>query len=1014
MVFKIICDQFFYSRTYLYHLYFSREIFFSVLGLGGNPAVVGRAGELSKYVKVGNKKAKIEIELFNEERENDTIIREFDIENRSRFSLNGKAVTQEKIQKLMEKKYHIQITNLCQILPQEKLELFAKMNDHQRLENTLQTVGSVDLSKVFTELKTSKETEAMVRKKIETLKHNLNEATNKRDSMEAEAKMIKEKQFLIECLRLLKQRRAWQFYFHLKQTSNIIDGVLAEKQTVFKNMAKVLKGTEANIQASEKEVNAVKQKTKEMNNCLLEKMKTAKTKQNTINNTTEEINDLKTAFETKVAKHRSQEGDIQALKDKIRELQSNIDSFSQLGGNIDQMKQKLKEEQQKIRQIAENEEVFKYNMDQKRNQLSAINYRVNKQKDIFEIKKKVLERNYEDSVAGLNWLEQNRHLFRGEVYGPMFLYVNVNDSNNAKYLENCVSNRDLIAFICEYREDANTLLKECKEKLKLRINVVSAVQNVTQDDLRPPIPIEQLRQFGFHSFVSEFIQGPEIITNFLILNAHLHRVPVGNEHTFSFASKIPPTIQVYFTDRYRVSSSIARLTGQRIESSSELENPRFMQANVNTQDINEFLIQKEQIEAELAHMEGEYSSLRERVKVGDDRIKELNSKLKVMRDRQMSQGRTTESLKAKTRELQNAERNVVNIDVERNKCKLEVKLRIAKLCNLYLELSKLLHELFETFVEYQQCKLNERQAAKVHMRNLSIAANFVRILKQEASSLKTLEKKKKRLLHFSKRIHQWALKYTNNVDPRTPQFKKRKLFFKLNDDVVILFRLINKFQAKINCLGSSNNGLEIFLQYKKLTKEVDFLHRKIRKKEHNLNAYKENLNVKKQQWMNEVEELITRINANFQTFFMNMNCAGEIALYKGTDEDDFNGYGIHIKVKFREESDLQILNSMVQSGGERAVSVAIYLLSLQELTTVPFRCIDEINQGMDADNERRIFNLITQATEERCQTQYFLLTPKLLPKLHFTPNCKVFCPYNGVGSIPHERVSQRIERRSTQ
>jgi chromosome segregation ATPase len=33
-----------------------------------------------------------------------------------------------------------------------------------------------------------------------------------------------------------------------------------------------------------------------------------------------------------------------------------------------------------------------------------------------------------------------------------------------------------------------------------------------------------------------------------------------------------------------------------------------------------------------------------------------------------------------------------------------------------------------------------------------------------------------------------------------------------------------------------------------------------------------------------------------------------------------------------------------QSGGERMITTALYVLALQELTVVPFRVIDEINQ----------------------------------------------------------------------
>ena len=60
----------------------------------------------------------------------------------------------------------------------------------------------------------------------------------------------------------------------------------------------------------------------------------------------------------------------------------------------------------------------------------------------------------------------------------------------------------------------------------------------------------------------------------------------------------------------------------------------------------------------------------------------------------------------------------------------------------------------------------------------------------------------------------------------------------------------------------------------------------------------------------------------------------------------------------------------------------------QELTVVPFRCVDEINQGMDAVNERRVFNLLVRTSCEERSAQYFLLTPKLLPDLDYSRNMK--------------------------
>ena len=59
---------------------------------------------------------------------------------------------------------------------------------------------------------------------------------------------------------------------------------------------------------------------------------------------------------------------------------------------------------------------------------------------------------------------------------------------------------------------------------------------------------------------------------------------------------------------------------------------------------------------------------------------------------------------------------------------------------------------------------------------------------------------------------------------------------------------------------------------------------------------------------------------------------------------DFSKYGIAIKVKFRPNEELQVLSTCRQSGGERSVSTMLYLMALQDITSCPFRAVDEINQ----------------------------------------------------------------------
>lgn len=112
-------------------------------------------------------------------------------------------------------------------------------------------------------------------------------------------------------------------------------------------------------------------------------------------------------------------------------------------------------------------------------------------------------------------------------------------------------------------------------------------------------------------------------------------------------------------------------------------------------------------------------------------------------------------------------------------------------------------------------------------------------------------------------------------------------------------------------------------------------------------------------------------------------------------QSDYSDYGIQIRVQYRDNEKLQALNRHVQSGGERAVAIAVYTLSLQHITSVPFRCVDEINQGMDPKNERKIFQMLVDITCRPDQSQYFFVTPKLLSDLPFNDYMSISVVHNG-------------------
>ena len=156
-------------------------------------------------------------------------------------------------------------------------------------------------------------------------------------------------------------------------------------------------------------------------------------------------------------------------------------------------------------------------------------------------------------------------------------------------------------------------------------------------------------------------------------------------------------------------------------------------------------------------------------------------------------------------------------------------------------------------------------------------------------------------------------------------------------------------------------------------------------------------------WEPELETLAEKISNGFSHNMGQIGCAGQVSIYKADDEhdeeddetSDFEKWGIHIRVKFREHESLQLLTAHRQSGGERSVSTIFYLMALQALSASPFRVVDEINQGMDPRNERKVHERMVDIACDRGGSQYFLITPKLLTGLKYKRGMTVHCIVSG-------------------
>lgn len=179
------------------------------LGLGYASNVLGRASAFGEFVKHGKDEAFIEVELQRkpEDPRNYVVglcIRRED--NSRKFTIDGQRVSLKEVQKLM-RSLRIQIDNLCQFLPQDKVAEFAALSPVELLEKTLHAAAPEEMITWRAQLhdfyKAQKETETSGDK----IREELRKMEARQQVLQADVEKLRERKAIQEEIEHLNQLR---------------------------------------------------------------------------------------------------------------------------------------------------------------------------------------------------------------------------------------------------------------------------------------------------------------------------------------------------------------------------------------------------------------------------------------------------------------------------------------------------------------------------------------------------------------------------------------------------------------------------------------------------------------------------------------------------------------------------------------------------------------------------------------------------------------------------------------
>jgi chromosome segregation protein len=132
----------------------------------------------------------------------------------------------------------------------------------------------------------------------------------------------------------------------------------------------------------------------------------------------------------------------------------------------------------------------------------------------------------------------------------------------------------------------------------------------------------------------------------------------------------------------------------------------------------------------------------------------------------------------------------------------------------------------------------------------------------------------------------------------------------------------------------------------------------------------EEVTARMQSWRTVMQNLIDRVNLEYQRIMGQTLATGEVRL---GNLNDIEAASLEILVGFKGARPVA-LDSHTQSGGERTTATMSFLLALQRHVRSPFRAVDEYDIHMDPKNREMIAHMLLSMIKEAV-TQYVVITP---------------------------------------
>uniref|UniRef100_A0A663N0E4 Structural maintenance of chromosomes protein 5 n=1 Tax=Athene cunicularia TaxID=194338 RepID=A0A663N0E4_ATHCN len=983
------------------------------LGLAGKPSFIGRADKVGLFVKQGCLKGVVEVELYKVP-DNIIITREIQaVNNTSTWFIDRKSATLKAVEEQIAA-LNIQVDNLCQFLPQDKVGEFARLSKIELLEATEKSIGPPEMYQFHCQLKNFREKEKELENLCRDKTQSLEKMIQRTERYKQDIEKFHEHKRHLDLIEMLERKRPWVEYETVRQQHEEVKKRRDQAKEELKNLKGMQSPMTKKIQETEEYFKSLNMKIKHKADEIKDISQKCKQKQDALEMKDKQIEEINQALKLKKDEEMDRQRKIHNTHEIIKDWKKELSAMAvsvDLQPQTDAINNELKKLQDKRANIHSGiSDLTAGKMNQEREK-QRITDRLEQLNNIMNMKEDNLKARFEDTHSALMWLRQNKDKFKKEVCEPIMLEINMKDSRHAKYVENHVSSNDMRAFVFESQEDMEMFLMQMRDHQKLRVNAVCSPAESCAKSL-PSRPIEELHQYGFFSYLRELFDAPRLVMSYLCSQYHVHDVPVGTEKTRNMIERVikETKLKQMYTAEEKYIIKVSAYTNLTLSINTSLREAEFLTGSVDIDERRRLENQQKDINNKLKSLDMRLSTLSERRKHLEQRDNELRQQKKELLDRGNRRTQLQSKISAKYDSLKQLEQDAINLEKESQQADAKIKEINTQKAKLVTELMHLIKNCISlNILKVDLVLQNATEAAEKNRleSDYKEASIQLRAAEEKFNELddrkQVLAEKCKELLKKARHVCKMSLNQQLPMEFQTVscvptqgrQLRNSSLcilaFQSLPTTLEEIDAFLNEERTRASCFTGLNVSVE---EYNKQTQEIQQLKEYLEEKKKELNDYKQKISQVKERWLNPLKKLIGKINVKFGNFFRSMQCVGEVDLHV-ENEEEYDKYGIRIRVKFHSGTELHELNPYHQSGGEKSVSTMLYLMALQELNRCPFRVVDEINQGMDPVNERRVFEMVVKTVSKESTSQYFFITPKLLQNLTYSDKMTVLFVYNG-------------------